>query len=248
MRYSEEFIELVNDIKWQGRYIGIGNPEAKVLIVGKECALEENPNSFLYNKTFMQNQNDWLNNVRNSIGFEKIIDWKSDKEIFDLYNPLFPFYKQKFIKRILYAHGEKQGKVKSGDGGTSVTWYNYQKLFNMYLKRIGQNSQNEYIDFFKYSFVTELSEVCRLNNNLSHLSKLEVQEERAKTERSIAERYKLICDAPFFKTFDTVILACGRYADGYNLYKMFGNAQIIPTRQLSFAVADDYLERIANEL
>ena len=242
MKYPGDFINLVYDSKWQGRYVGIGNPEAKILIVGKECALDEKRDPSLYDKTFKQNLTDWKDNVEKEIGFDKIEEWTCNEEIFPRYNPLLPFYKQKFTVLKHHATGEKKGKIRSGEGGTSATWYNYQKVFNMYLERIGKNPNREYIDFFKYCFVTELSEVCRPNNR--NLQK----EERLETEKSIAKRYELICATSFFQKFDKVILACGKYADKLNIQRMFGNAQIIPTCQLSYAVSDECLRRIANEL
>lgn len=69
MKYSKEFIELVNDSKWHGHYVGIGNPNAKVLIVGKECALDEKRDRLLYEETFSQNQEDWKRNVQEGVGF-----------------------------------------------------------------------------------------------------------------------------------------------------------------------------------
>lgn len=243
MNYSKEFFDLVNDSKWQGHYIGIGNPEAKVLIVGKECALDEKRDRLLYEETFRQNQEDWKSNVENGIGFEKVVEWTCNDKIFELYNPLLPFYKQKFTILRHHAKGEKKGEIKSGEGGTSATWYNYQKIFNMYLERIGMKANREYIDFFKYCFVTELSEVCRPNNR--NLTK----EERLETEKSIANRYELICATPFFQKFDKVILACGGYADKLDVQRMFGNAQIITTRQLSINVSDEAdLRPIADKL
>lgn len=246
MSYSEEFIDLVNDSKWQGHYIGIGNPEAKVLIVGKECALDEELDSLLYAETFLQNQEDWKHNVQEGVGFEDIKEWTCNEEIFKFYNPLLPFYKQKFTILRHHAKGEKKGEIKSGEGGTSATWYNYQKFFNMYLENIGKKPNREFIDFFKYCFVTELSDVCRPNNR--NLTK----EEKLETKKSIEKRYELICATPFFQKFDKVILACGIYnkkLDEHRLYRMFGNAQIIPTRQLSFNVSDeDDLRPIADKL
>lgn len=243
MNYSEEFIDLVNDSKWQDHYVGIGNPEAKVLIVGKECALDEELDSLLYAETFLQNQEDWKRNVQEGVGFEDIKEWTCNEEIFKFYNPLLPFYKQKFTVLHRHASGDKQGEIKSGEGGTSATWYNYQKVFNMYLERIGMKANREYIDFFKYCFVTELSEVCRSNNK--NLSKKEGLE----TEMSIANRYELICATPFFQKFDKVILACGGYADKLDIQRMFGNAQIITTRQLSINVSDEAdLRPIADKL
>lgn len=242
MKYSQEFIDLVHDSKWEGHYVGIGNPNAKVLIVGIECALNEKQAPCLYDETFRQNLADWKDNVEKEIGFEDIKEWTCNEEIFPRYNPLLPFYKQKFTILRRYANGEKKGEIYCGEGGTSATWYNYQKVFNMYLERMGMKPNREYIDFFKYCFVTELSEVCRLNN------KKLPKEDKLETEKSIAKRYELICETPFFQKFDQVILACGGYADKLDIQKMFGNAIPIKTRQLSLNVSDELYHKIADQL
>ena len=39
MEYSIGFNALLNDPAWKGRYIGAGNPNSKILFVGKECAI-----------------------------------------------------------------------------------------------------------------------------------------------------------------------------------------------------------------
>ena len=241
MEYCPEFKELLNDPKWKGQYIGVGNPNAKILIVGKECALEEN--TLIYQKTFEQNWKDWVSNDNTNTGFDSIEEWKTDNEIFEKYNPLFPFFKQK---------NKNLRKLKDGsfNGGTSNTWINYQKLFNLYRKRNKGQENYDYIDFFKDCFITELSSVCRHNN------KSISSEERKKTERSIAERYDLMKATSFFQKFDTIIMACGGYAEKLDTKLMFGDAKIINTNplngnrlpQLSFAISNELLNEIAKQL
>ena len=241
MEYCPEFKALLNDPKWNGQYIGIGNPNAKILIVGKECALDNK--TLLYQRTFEQNWADWVSNIKTKTGFENIVEWETDNEIFEKYNPLFPFFKQKY-KRL------KKLKNGSFNGGTSYTWFNYQKIINLYRNRMGHQENQDYIDFFKDCFITELSSVCRPNNN--RIS----SEEKKKTERSIAERYDLIKEAPFFHKFDTIIMACGGYAKKLDTKLMFGDANIINTNplnghmlpQLSSSISNELLSEIAKQL
>lgn len=120
-------------------------------------------------------------NAQNSISYESISEWEKEEEILKKYNPLFPYYKQKF-KRL------RELKEGSHNGGTSSTWYNYQKLINLYREKVGLEVNVEYIDFFKECFFTELSSICRPNNK--NLSK----EDREKTRESIANRYDRIKD------------------------------------------------------
>lgn len=243
MEYNRQFKDLVNDERWENQYIGVGNPNAKILIVGKECAIDPKEQSVLYDRTFLQNWKDWHNNINNDIYFDSILEWQNDEEIFIKYNPLWPFYKQRF-KRL------KKLKDGSFNGGTSNTWFNYQKVFNLYRKRIGVETNSEYIDFFKDCFITELSDICRPNNN--NLSK----DEKEATKQSISKRYDLINGTPFFKRFDVVIMVCGGYADKLNTDLMFGRAKVINTNplnghrlpQLSFCISDKLLESIAEQL
>ena len=114
MEYNRQFKDLVNDERWENQYIGVGNPNAKILIVGKECAIDPNEQSVLFDRTFLQNWKDWRNNINNDIYFDSILEWQNDEEIFIKYNPLCPFYKQRF-KRL------KKLKDGSFNGGTSNT-------------------------------------------------------------------------------------------------------------------------------
>ena len=55
MEYSKEFKALLNDSNWNQlepyqKYIGVGNPNAKILIVGKECALDTVNQFFEYDE------------------------------------------------------------------------------------------------------------------------------------------------------------------------------------------------------
>lgn len=241
MEYCPEFKELLNDPKWKGQYLGVGNPNAKILIVGKECGLDNK--TLLYQKTFEQNWADWISNDKTNTGFENIVEWENDNEIFEKYNPLFPFFRQKY-KRLR--------KLKNGsfNGGTSCTWINYQKIINLYRNRIGVQENQDYIDFFKDCFITELSSVCRPNN------KSISSEEKKKTESSIAERYVLIKETQFFHKFDTIIMVCGGYAKKLNTKLMFGDAKIINTNplnghmlpQLSFYISNELLSEIAKQI
>ena len=59
MEYLDEFKEFVNYCNQNGKYVGWGNPNSKILIVGKESAMEE-PDEF-YNS----NASMWDNHVSN---------------------------------------------------------------------------------------------------------------------------------------------------------------------------------------
>lgn len=250
--YPKDFKDLLANEQWKDHYIGLGNPNAKILIVGKECAINTKSNKeediMLNNITYLQNYQQWKNNADNNI--LEVNKWNPHDIYYDynLYNPLHPFYGQLYKPLRTKKDGTK-------NGGTSSTWYNYQKLINYYRIRKGIPIDDSCVDFFRDCFITELNELCRPNNN--NLTSTECYD----TEMSVRSRFELICITPYFQSqFDTVILACGNYIDKLldKTKLMFGNATIIcdapefgqqnRLRQLSFNVEDGLLRNIADRI
>ena len=231
-------------------YIGLGNPNAKILIIGKECAHEEGSTSA--QQECSNNYNQWMKLVEKGHGFineEEIPQWDGSWETFC---PFAPYNKpQRFtIER------KKGDKIISGAGGTSATWYNYQKLIN-YIRELGKldNPVNiSTIDFYKDCFITELNEKCRVNNQ--GLTAIE----RKKTKENIQKRFDLMKETKsFWSHFETVILACGPYADALRKDQqltrdIFGDAKVISTinnrnvPQLSIAIRNELLREIAKQV
>ena len=47
--FRKEFVDLVNHCNWRDKFIGYGNPDADILIIGQEVADDkENPNNHSY--------------------------------------------------------------------------------------------------------------------------------------------------------------------------------------------------------
>ena len=252
MECLQEFKDLLQNPLWKKgeHYVGLGNPNAEILIVGKECAVDENSDS--YKCEYSQNYNLWKNrdwsikveDVKNWID-NPILDWK-------IFDPLAPYSGQRFTVE----RRNKDGEVISGKGGTSATWYKYQKLINFIRERGKLDSpvNTTHIDFYKDCFITELNELCRLNNH--RLS----AEERRKIEENIRNRFDLmIATNSFWSHFKTVILACGPYADALRAdprltRAIFGCAKVISSvngkkiPQLSFAISNDLLREIAKQV
>lgn len=48
MEYRKEFIELIDSLKNENdknlRFVGLGNPNSKILIIGKECSFDKKKN------------------------------------------------------------------------------------------------------------------------------------------------------------------------------------------------------------
>lgn len=185
--YRKEFTELMSDSRWEGAYIGQGNPNARILIVGREHGFD-NPQQ--QDLEIVQNWNQWKSILANE-------DPTKDK-----YNP-----------RHCYAQRGQQFRIAPSTGGTSATWYVYQKMVNAI---IPHGLIQRKLDFFEYSFISEFSAINRCNN--SNNSEVDIQA----TADSIAERTPLLSSA-FYRSFPIVILSCGDYFDQYhiNIEKMF---------------------------
>lgn len=138
MEYSEEFIQLINkkEIQDESEFIGFGNPNSKVLFVGKECSLNEEEDKYEYENCNKPNLQHWERNINDSsVTLENIPIWKETGK----FNPLFPF-KDK----------EKEFRLPIGNG----TWNNYSKIISeLYPGKVSAKTP-----FHQFSFLTELSD------------------------------------------------------------------------------------------
>ena len=125
-----------HDVSDEFKFIGTGNPLAKILIIGKEVAIDKDKNPDVYKKEILNNFNDWNNLVDFNLDTIKDKDWYN-------YSPLYPYKGQEF----------KIINKENNNAGTSRTWYNYQKI----LKFITEGTDNKFIDFHKNIFITEVN-------------------------------------------------------------------------------------------
>ncbi len=221
----ERLHQLINDLESMKKepFIGYGNPDAKILIVGKECADQENSNN--WNLFFKPNFKQWRDSF-NTHGFgfkdnDGLSTYNFDNHYF---HPIFPYYRQH------HTMSQKDNRH------TSQTWYYYQRLVDMI--RVGNANERikdkeRWIDFFNDCFITELNDICRPNNK--GIGKNGLGKE---TERHIRERFDWMRKTNFFNQFQVVILACGPYADAIKkdeiLKKdLFGEAYVVYCGQLS---------------
>ena len=67
MKYSEEFIQLIDETE-NGEFIGFGNPNSKILFVGKECGLDltNHVDKFVYEKSNKPNWEHWNQNLKSA--------------------------------------------------------------------------------------------------------------------------------------------------------------------------------------
>lgn len=113
-------------------FIGTGNPEAHILILGKEVATDKS------NDEHNQNLKSWERDINKTI-------WDIPTRLFNLdSNSPICLYKGQYLKRY----------DKKDNWGTSVTWINYQKLHNY----IFGNSFGR-INFHKNFFISEVNGV-----------------------------------------------------------------------------------------
>lgn len=235
MEYSKGFRDVVYHPDWKDEFIGYGNPNATILIIGQEAALE--PGTDGWKRFYVPNQKQWLDTMESGYTYRNGYESNGNDYNFPaFFNPVFPFYKQKFFRLT------KTSKTKDG---TSSTYYNYQKLINAIIPHDQETDPRlgEIIDFFRYSFVTELNSECRLNHTTQQPSIIE----------NIARRFdKMKATKSFWSGFRNVILACGSYADAIkkdeNLKKaIFGDANVIFTRQLSIMSSAE-LSKIVSQI
>jgi hypothetical protein len=138
MNRKKLFVEMLNQAKEQQfGYIGTGNPEAKILIVGKECAFDPIKDSQEMEK-YKKNLSLWERDKHKEVIDIPSRNWEEH------YSPLYPYKGQKMkIRR----------KGTKADCPTSSTWYYYQKLHN----RIFDENTGK-INFHEKIFITELND------------------------------------------------------------------------------------------
>ena len=140
MIYNENFKKCVdNAISTQNNslyYIGTGNPNAKILIVGKELAIDPR-NSGQIETEINKNIEQWQENIKENFSSDNLKYYSEGRDN----NPLFPY------------KGQKRIRNKNKNGGTSNTWLNYQKLHdNIYCTKALE------INFHKDFFLTEINQ------------------------------------------------------------------------------------------
>lgn len=201
MKYSKEFKALIDSTNED--YIGHGNPNAKILFIGQEPAIDKKNNAAQYAHEIADNAEQWHNIVANGTGYDSI-----DPSKIEFGSPLHPWANQKFQVR---SGSDEAGNLK-GEKGTARTWYNYQKLVNrileLYSKGRKPMNKNDHLDFHRLSFHTDMSDAAYKKHS-----------ESVDGKQSVTERVSLL-SADFFRNFPIVIAAVGHfpretYGDSY---------------------------------
>lgn len=261
------FDQLLKATKENKEYVGCGNPNASILIIASEPAidLKEEPKTEREKREkerhrweIIENNEKWLNKgVAETIVHDGVIDDISK------FSPRFPYKGQKYSVRL---------EVKKGDvirirsvSGTSRTWYNYQKLMDKVrgLKR----SKEDLLDFHDVCFTSELSTICAKKSN-------EVDEEERKDSISRrAGKTNAFFSSDFFQAFPIVIVASKNYIsryrgvfsvedlfglpaeskrlhDGFYTYSRQGDSPklLICCRHFASHLSDSYIDEIASAI
>ena len=251
--YTEKFKQVVQYCKENNLFVGYGNPNGKVLVIGKEAAhvAKEDLADHLEKKKeelLQSNVAQW----EHILSTGEVPNYDGERPISDE-NPLYAYGNQ-FNKKDI----RKEGKPYNG--GTSDTYTKYEKLYEQLFL---QGEKLKKINFQKEFFITELSDYPTKES----YNDKEIQ---ALRQQSIEERKPLFA-LPFFKDFPIVIVAAGDYPnryqidleetfdvvykgeievrkDRYFLHFSKDNKRIlIHTRQLSNSVSDELIAAIANE-
>lgn len=196
VNYSSEFKEILQLAKNKEMFLGTGNPNSKIVFIGKEAAIDEKLNANQHFREISNNTIDWENNYDNEMQFSDIDNWF----ITPNYNPLYPYKGQKHIVE----SRNKEGEIVKGKGGTSKTWFNYQKIINgIYFK----DASNTTINYHEYAFSSELNQCT---GPYSRTIPKEI------TKESIDKRKELF-QQPFFKEFSITIVAVGHYVRDFDI-------------------------------
>lgn len=266
MEYPKEFKKLLNSTNES--LIGWGNPNANILIIGKESAIPKDTDvqgKEQYKREIKTNHEKWIVNKDTCLSQEDVVpiqffeDSDLIKNIED-YNPLYPYKGQ--LNRVRRIFHNKQGEeFISGRKGTSKTWHNYQKLSDYIFNRNIRVPVDGIVDFHRHIFTTELSDAAALRSKDADIYE---------RQKSINSRKKFFRN-DFFKKFPIIILAAGNYPkrfgvgyedflgenldfeSSYNLFKGIYNIVctkaeqkrlLIHTYQLSM-VSDELIKKIA---
>ena len=197
MRYPKEFENLIETT--QENLIGWGNPNAKILIIGCEPAiridnLEQNK------REIVMNRKQWIINNQHLLLLKQ---WIKDKDPQNNPCKSFEYGYLNYNPRHPYCYQINTSFPQKG--GTSRTWWLYQKLVD---KVRGITKKHRNLDLFDYAFITDLSDVnAPKSKDVDYKTKKD----------AIFRRKESLFSQPFFRSFPIVIVACGHYVRDFDL-------------------------------
>jgi hypothetical protein len=235
--YSQQFIDALEF----NTFIGTGNPNSKILIIGKEVATdtEDGKNAELEAKNledFNNNVNAWKKNVNQNLKQTDIPIWHFENVE---NNPLYAFKGARI---------NKEGH----------TWRKYQKLNNFIFNKAG----NSMINFQEEFFISEMSALPAKTTGKA--------QKNPEFKPSLIHRKETFLKSTFIQSFPVVVLACSNYIKGNEICEIFqvdfheeigektqkfwihknkdNSKLVIHTRNLSADVSDLLLSQISEEI
>lgn len=153
--YPQRFKNLLSSFHGESpnNYIGQGNPGAKILIIGKECTVQNNSIGNFYTFETMQNFATWQQNC-DKLDFIDVPDWDSAPlPLNEKYNPLFPYNSWVFM---------------GGKGHGCKTWDGYQTMMNHILPPDLRVQKGEHYNFWQHYVDTPFDEKVGRTNEFIH--------------------------------------------------------------------------------
>ena len=197
--YRKEFIDLVNHCNWRDKFIGYGNPDADILIIGQEVAHDEesgnqeaahNEEQDDCTKFYTKNQWQWQETIEHN--YLPQTEWQYPYK-FPKFVPSFPFKTQK-------------STIKRGCGNSGATYYWYQRLHDQIYPEAKDPNGN--INFFERIFITELNDKPRKNHRVK----------QENVESQIAKRFDIMRETKsFWSHFKVVLFLCGSYSEAIDV-------------------------------
>ncbi len=214
--YPRMFRDLLKQDYRIDNYIGQGNPNSKILIIGKECAIKKECNKDCSECNEEYREEKCKEDYKTFINNFKIWKTKSPENIqnwfeacsWDAYHPRYPFYGQLMLKD---NNTKGQKKWDELNRGTSVTWKAIQEFINNLLPDDKKVLPRQMLNFFDYCFLTELSCNCMPKSEKNDITKASI-ENRIGTNGILSH--------PFFKSFPVIIFDIYHYIDWYSDLKI----------------------------
>ncbi len=201
-------------------FVGFGNPNSKILIMGKEKGFDESNLQQLQFES-IENPTEWKNYIDNNILFNKTKFYDSEHYV----NAFRPYY----------------GKMKGGH-----TWNKYYTLLKNIYPQI-QKNENEFLD---YAFISEVNfEPSKLSkikffNNAERIELLKSDYYKS-FDIIICACANYLTDSQIEEIFDVNFESdLSNPNEKLRIYRN-GKRLLINTRQLSMNIKNDYLNRIA---
>ncbi len=211
------FNELLNTTT--EHFIGFGNPDSNILILGKECAGTEDD---FWAFTVKENAEQWRKYIENPLEPERCIYPEPNNCRPNLFSPRFAF----------------KGQLNLWDkgrcvGGTSLTWLRYQKLID---PTVAPKSE---LTFQNHCFLTELSDVPKPQSDYS----IETSDSIRRRVDSFLQNNFFKSFSVVLAACGSYVQ---HYQ--INLQRLFPNSIIIVCRQLSRGITNEYLQQVAMKM